>query len=605
MTATSDETRSPSGLSRRARSSGRRGHRPSPRTSHYMIAPAGPGLTQQTLIDQLNRVAGVEIVRTCAARTVCPPIAVVLMSDENAAALRRSAGGTLVIEPDHGLRAAASVGVLPQPRTAAMMNALGPGFATTICVLNDSGQPVERAEVLLAGEQWAAQGLTDRSGAVELALYGELPETVTELVVRPRAGYWGQWRERPELQANAAYTVTVEPLSPEEPDWGAGAMRFDLLPAQCCGAGVKIALIDTGVATSHPQLAKIDHGIDIRSGDTSSWSQGAVGHGTSCAGIISAAPDAGRGIHGYAPEAEVHVCRLPLDARCSDLVAALDHCLQAGIDLICLGFGCERGSAIVDQRIAVAKQQGVSIIAAAGNSAGPVQFPASSPLVLAVGAIGQAESVPDDSPQAAQAIAAGVASGPFVPPFSCRGPELDLCAPGVAVVACQSPDGYAACDGTSLATAHVAALAALILAHHSDFRGDFAGRDFRRVERLFQILKDTAQPLGHPWLTGAGLPDAARALGLPSQRWPLVSHVDAGLGDMRNAVRHIDLLYPGAGFGPGPAMAAAFEPARGPAHVTRLPLHPLPLTLMAGAGTEANVQALKAAMMVAGLTAGR
>src|SRR5215831_3940065 len=112
MTATSDETRSPSGLSRRARSSGRRGHRPSPRTSHYMIAPAGPGLTQQTLIDQLNRVAGVEIVRTCAARTVCPPIAVVLMSDENAAALRRSAGGTLVIEPDHGLRAAASVGVL-------------------------------------------------------------------------------------------------------------------------------------------------------------------------------------------------------------------------------------------------------------------------------------------------------------------------------------------------------------------------------------------------------------------------------------------------------------------------------------------------------------
>jgi hypothetical protein len=38
------------------------------------------------------------------------------------------------------------------------------------------------------------------------------------------------------------------------------------------------------------------------------------------------------------------------------------------------------------------------------------------------------------------------------------------------------------------------ALAALILAHHGDFRGDFASRDFRRVERLFQILKDTAQP---------------------------------------------------------------------------------------------------------------
>jgi subtilisin len=605
MTATtSDEMRSTSGASRRARASSHRGQRPSPRTSQYMIAPAGPGLTQQTLIDRLNRVAGVEIVRTCAARgTLCPPIAVVLMSDENAAALRRSAGDTLVIEPNRALRAAASAGVLPRPPMTALMNALSPGFTATIRVVNDSGQPVERAEVLLVGEQWAAQGLTDRNGQVELALYGELPETVTELIVRPCAGYWGQWRERPELQANGTYSVTVEPLSPDEPDWGGGAMRFDLLPAECRGAGVKIALVDTGVTTSHPQLAKIDHGIDVRSGDTSSWSQDAVGHGTPCASIISAAPDAGRGVRGYAPEAELHVCRLPPDARCSDLVAALDHCLQTGIDLVCLGFGCEHGSAVVEQRIAVANQQGIGIIAAAGNSGGSVQFPASSPLVLAVGAIGEAASVPNDSPQAALADAAGVTSGPFVPPFSCRGPELDLCAPGVAIVACQSSDGYAACDGTSLAAAHVAALAALILAHHSDFRADFAGRDFRRVERLFQILKDTAQPLGHPWLTGAGLPDAARALGLPSQLWPFVSPLNAGLGDMRNAIRHIDLVYSGAGFAPGVEAAAAFEPARGPANVTRLPLNPLPLTLMTGTGAEAGVQALKAAMMVAGLTA--
>jgi hypothetical protein len=587
-----------------------RGRRANPRNDQYMIAPAGPGLTQQTLIDRLNRFAGVEIVRTYAARgTVCPPIAVVLMSDENDGALRRSAGGTLVIEPDRSLRAASFTGLPPQSRTAAAMSAvaisaLGLGFTATIQVLTESGQPIEHAEVQLVGEQWAAQGLTDRDGKVDLTLYGELPETVMELLIKPRSGCWGLWRHRPELAADAVSTFTLQPISPlDELDWGGKAMRFDLLPSECRGAGIKIALVDTGVAIGHKQLAKIDHGIDVRGGDERSWSQDIVGHGTPCAGIISAGADAAHGIRGYAPQAELHVCKLPLDARCSDLVAALDYCLQAGIDLVCLGFGCERGSAIVEQRVAVAKQQGIGIIAAAGNTAGPVQFPACSPHVAAVGAIGEVGRFPHDSPQALQASAAAATSGPFVPPFSCRGPELDLCAPGLAVIACQTRDGYAACDGTSLATAHVAALAALILAHHSDFRGEFAGHDVRRVERLFQILKDTAQPLAHPWQTGAGLPDAARALGLPSQRWPLAAPLEVGLGEMRNAIHHIDLVPFGTGIGVGEAIA--FEPPRGPASCTRLPLNPFPLTFVAGTGAEAGVHALKAAMLAAGLSASR
>src|SRR5260221_5749560 len=141
--------------------------------------------------------------------------------------------------------------------------------------------------------------------------------------------------------------------------------------------------------------------------------------------------------------------------------------------------------------------------------------------------------------------AVAVAGGLFVPPFSCRGPELDLCAPGVTIVACQSPDGYAICDGPSLAAAHVTALAALILAHHGDFKGGFVRRDFQRVERLFQILKDTAQPIGHPWQTGAGLPDAARALGVRAERRPLAMPLKAELGEMRSAIRQMNQIYSG------------------------------------------------------------
>jgi len=359
-------------------------------------------------------------------------------------------------------------------------------------------------------------------------------------------------------------------------------------------------LIDSGVATSHKQLTRINHGVDIRSLEGRSWSQDVMSHGTACAGIIGAGPDGAHGIRGYAPDSEIHVCRLPVDARCSDLVAALDYCLQSDIDLAFLGFGCERGSAIVEQRIAAVKQQGVGIIAAAGNSTGAVLFPACSPQVMAVAAIGQIGSYSDDSLQAVQAAAAiPVAGGLFVPAFSCRGPELDLCAPGVAIFACQSPDGYAICDGTSLAAAHVTALAALILAHHDDFRSGFAKRNFQRVERLFQILKETAQPIGDLWQTGAGLPDAARALGIRSERGPLAAPLDAALREMRSAIGRLERDHSGAG------ETNVFEPPRGPAGVTHLPLNPQPLSVSAASFTEAGVHELKTAMMLAGLSDSR
>jgi subtilisin len=573
------------------------------RESYYMIAPGGPGVSEQTPAECLKAV-GADVVRTLPAHgTLCPPVAVARLSDRNAAALLRSSGGALMVELDVPLRAASFAAAPPLFRGP--VRTLAQGFATTIEVLAD-GKPVDQAEVLLAGEQETVRGITGPDGKVTLRLFGELPETVMELLVQPRSGCWPFYQQRPKLQTDAATVVNLHRLSPtRQLDWGGTAMGFDRLPTSIRGAGVTIALIDSGVATNHKQLTKIAHGIDLRAGDARShgrsWAQDVTGHGTPCAGIISAVPDAAagttdQGARGYAPDAELHVCKLPADARCSDLVAALDYCLEAGIDVACLGYGCTRGSLIVEQRIMAAKQQGIALIAAAGNSAGPVQFPACSPHVLAVGAVGQAGTFPDDSPQAAQAAAAVPAAyGDYVPPFACQGPELDLCAPAVAVISCASPDGYVVCDGTSLAAAHAVALAALILGHHADFRRDFSARDFRRVERLFQILKATARPIGHPWLTGAGLPDAARALGLPSQPASAFAPLDAGLRELRIAMRLVDTIH--AGF----AEPIAFEPLRGPAAIAPVPLNPFPWTAMPEAGVAGNLQALNAAMMRAGL----
>jgi subtilisin family serine protease len=224
-------------------------------------------------------------------------------------------------------------------------------------------------------------------------------------------------------------------------------MRLDRLPPECRGGGVKIGLLDSGVATSHPQLRGLEHGFEADGDDEGSWSEDPTGHGTACAGVI-ATTDVAECVGGFAPDAELHVCKLPAEAYCIDLVAGLDYCLRAGVDLACIGFGCRRGSAIVEQRIRAAKRRGIAVLAAAGSNGEAVLFPACSRHVLAVGAIGQMGTFPDETPHAARATP-GARAGLFVPAFSCRGSEVDLGAPGVAVISTQSPEGHVAADGTS------------------------------------------------------------------------------------------------------------------------------------------------------------
>jgi subtilisin len=316
-----------------------------PRGSRYMIAPVGPALSVEEMVKRLQDLGGqdlggIEIVRTLAPPgTACPPIAAVRMPPERATSLRQSAADMLVIENDEPLLAA-STAVWPSADAPSLRVALGPGFTTTIHVLNESSEPVEDAEVQLIGQSFTAQGLTGADGKVTLTLYGEIPESVTDLLVKPRNHYWGLWRARPQLQPEATNTVHLRVLSAIKGiGWGGQAMRFDRLPGDYRGAGVKIALIDSGVATSHKQLGQINRGFDASDGDAGAWSQDPTGHGTACAGIISAAA---AGIRGYARDAELHVCWLAAESCSSDLIAAIDYCVAAGIDIACLGFGAQR-----------------------------------------------------------------------------------------------------------------------------------------------------------------------------------------------------------------------------------------------------------------------
>jgi len=180
---------------------------------------------------------------------------------------------------------------------------------------------------------------------------------------------------------------------------GQRAMGLDRLPATWRGHGVKVALVDSGVASGHRQLGGITRGIDIVGRSERGWQSDETGHGSHGAGIIAglgAGLGAGRGadgpssegitLRGFAPDAEVHVCRIFPGGRFSDLIRAIDYGLAQGVDLITLGAGSPHGSQIVERRIALAKQLGVACVAAAGNSAGPVAYPAASPMSWRCGA---------------------------------------------------------------------------------------------------------------------------------------------------------------------------------------------------------------------------
>jgi subtilisin len=598
MSAKSDETRDQT--SRSASKGGNARKRLGSRPNRYMIAPTAAGINEAAMIERLQSLGGIDVVRTLAAtHAACPPVVVARMTEEKAVQLRQSAAGKLIVEPDQPL-IAASAAASSVRRPSVVTTASGRGFATTIQVFGANDEPVEQAEVQLIGQQWTAQGLTGSDGKVVLNLYGEMPDGVRDILVRPRSEYWGLWKRHPNIQTDSVNIVALQAL-PEVKrfGWGAQAMHLDRLPAECRGGGVKIGLIDSGVATSHAQLSAIAHGFEADGDDAESWSEDPTGHGTACAGVIFAT-DAGESVGGYAPDAEMHVCKLPGEAYCIDLVAALDHCIQAGVDLACIGFGCRRGSTIVEQRIVAAKRAGIAVVAAAGSNGESVLFPACSRHVLAVAAVGQAGTFPDETPHAARAAATGRAvaearAGLFVPAFSCRGQEVDLAAPGVAVMSCQSPDGYVAGDGTSLAAAHVAALAALVLAHGADFQREFALRDARRVERLFQILKATAQAIGDPTESGAGVPDALRALGLRPPAEAYAPPLAAGLRDMHHALCFAGLKGANGG------SATVTEPARGPVDISQVPLNVAPPSILPAGGAKSGVGALKAAMQMAGL----
>jgi subtilisin family serine protease len=297
--------------------------------------------------------------------------------------------------------------------------------------------------------------------------------------------------------------------------WGQRLMGLHASAGRLSGGGVRIGIIDSGCDTSHPLLHHVSEGKDFTSGGTDgSWGQDLVSHGTHCAGILNAA-DTQQGIVGCAPGAELHVLKVMPEGRVSDLLAALDECIERELDLVNISVATDEFSELLSQKLREARQKGIACIVAAGNTGGPLAFPAMLPGVMAVSAVGKLREFPPDSSHALSVVPQLIGSDEVFPAnFSGTGPQVAVSAPGVAIVS-TVPGGYAAADGTSAAAAHVTGLAALVLAHHPLLQeGSFRERSEQRVHALFELIRASAVPrFLDPLRGGAGVPDLARVPG--------------------------------------------------------------------------------------------
>ena len=240
------------------------------------------------------------------------------------------------------------------------------------------------------------------------------------------------------------------------------------------GNGVKIAVIDTGCCTTHPDLKNnIIGGRNFTSednGDPNKYEDG-NSHGTHCCGII-----AGNGhILGVAPNANLLVLKVLEsngNGNLESVVNAVNYAVDQKVDIISMSLGCPTDVPELYNAIKRAVDNNIIVVSACGNNgdgnAETIErdFPSSYPEVVSVGAI-------DNTRKCAV--------------FSNSNIYVDLVAPGVKIVSTGLNDGYVTLSGTSMSTPHVAgALALLIEKTTKEF-----GRKLDECELYAQLIKNT------------------------------------------------------------------------------------------------------------------
>jgi subtilisin len=293
---------------------------------------------------------------------------------------------------------------------------------------------------------------------------------------------------------------STTPPQDQKIPWNIQMVRADSVWDRVTGAGVRVAVIDTGIDNDHPDLS-VKGGASFVPG-VGPWNDD-QGHGTHCAGIVGARNNR-LGVVGVAPGCELYAVKV-LNRRGSGqlswILAGMGWAAENKMNVASMSLGSNVDDPDVDCLIAYQRAArelhdvGCIVVAASGNNgreSNPwVGQPARCPAYMAVAAVDSDRNLAD---------------------FSSRGPSslcaecgVEISAPGVSVRSTTVGGGYGEKSGTSMACPHVAGAAALLLEQHPTWT----------PARVRERLTSTAQDLGAPGAdpgTGAGLLDCHSAV---------------------------------------------------------------------------------------------
>lgn len=434
---------------------------------------------------------------------------------------------------------------------------LASAAAPVAAVSGTSGADAERVKVIVSFDgapgKAAERTIEERGGSVHahLKLINGIAAELSRGEMKHLAGDAGVRRVEldPTLTAIDPAPAAVTETGDLEYDnaWGVSRIGAPAVHAAGIkGAGVRVAIIDTGIDYIHDDPDDTPYVVDPEFNGTyaGGWDwvnndndpYDDMGHGTHVAGIL-AADHNGYLVAGVAPEVDLFALKI-LDANgegdVSNLILALQWSLDNNIDVVNMSLGTHEVSPALATAVTNAAAQGLLMVAASGNVnpfdwqelffGCPVAFPGAYPEVLST-----TFTNPNDA----------------LTGYSCTGPEVDFAAPGDAVFspvpigACPlcKPWGYDALSGTSMASPHLAGTVALLLSAGITDAG--APGLFDDVKAQLCATADTAfgvnsTPIAktdprYPLYFGCGVVDAAAAvLGLnpPPANTPPVATAD-------------------------------------------------------------------------------
>jgi subtilisin family serine protease len=288
------------------------------------------------------------------------------------------------------------------------------------------------------------------------------------------------------VQPNYVYSLQQDSAAQGDPaQYTLAKLNLRQAHALSRGDNVLVAVIDSGIDVAHPDLSGVIAGTFA----TFDPDEKPHTHGTAIAGAI--ASQARLRLMGIAPAARILAVKAfgssdeGAEGTTMNIIKGLEWSIQQGARIINMSFAGP-DAPVMRRILAGARQQGIVLIAAAGNAGpkSPPLYPGSDPNVIAVSATDSEDKV-----------------------FSAsnRGAHISIAAPGVDILL-PAPDlGYQVTSGTSFAAAHVTGIVALMLQRNPDLTP-------ATVRRILESTAKDIGPRGRDDQFGAGLADAFKAI---------------------------------------------------------------------------------------------